>query len=88
MILSKRKLGSYGLEVSIIGLGYIGMSQSYGPADKKSLLQHCLWHWTENIAADSIKLDSAQMNILDGALVLEKVSGNRYVDCIMAIIDR
>lgn len=44
MILSKRKLGSYGLEVSIIGLGYIGMSQSYGPADKKSLLQHCLWH--------------------------------------------
>src|SRR3954453_19565526 len=33
MSLEKRKLGQQGLEVSAIGLGCMGMSQSYGPAD-------------------------------------------------------
>jgi aryl-alcohol dehydrogenase-like predicted oxidoreductase len=32
--LKKRKLGRQGLEVSEIGLGCMGMSMSYGPADE------------------------------------------------------
>src|SRR5471030_3237678 len=38
MALNKRKLGTQGLEVSAIGLGCMGMSQSYGPADETESL--------------------------------------------------
>ncbi len=38
MSLGKRKLGTQGLNVSAIGLGCMGMSQSYGPADEAESL--------------------------------------------------
>src|SRR3954467_4989738 len=36
--MKKRKLGSQGLVVSAEGLGCMGMSQSYGPADEQESL--------------------------------------------------
>jgi aryl-alcohol dehydrogenase-like predicted oxidoreductase len=42
----------------------------------------------ENIAAEAIQLDPAQMKTLDKALAPGKVSGKRYADWIMATIDR
>jgi aryl-alcohol dehydrogenase-like predicted oxidoreductase len=38
MALDKRKLGTQGLEVSALGLGCMGMSQSYGPADESEAI--------------------------------------------------
>src|ERR1035438_218418 len=37
-MLAKRRLGSQGLEVSALGLGCLGMSQSYGVADETESL--------------------------------------------------
>ncbi len=42
----------------------------------------------ENVAAENVELDSAQMKVLDDALAPGKVSGKRYADWIMATIDR
>jgi aryl-alcohol dehydrogenase-like predicted oxidoreductase len=42
----------------------------------------------ENIAAETIQLDSAQLKALDDALPPGKVSGQRYPAGIMATIDR
>jgi aryl-alcohol dehydrogenase-like predicted oxidoreductase len=42
----------------------------------------------ENVAAENVRLDPAQMKLLDDALAPGKVSGKRYADWIMATIDR
>jgi aryl-alcohol dehydrogenase-like predicted oxidoreductase len=47
--------------------------------------------WTyleENVAAETVQLDRAQMKVLDDALAPGRVSGKRYADWIMATIDR
>ena len=45
-------------------------------------------HLEENVAAERMTLDLAQMKALGDALASEKVSGPRYADWIMATIDR
>jgi hypothetical protein len=36
--MQKRKLGNSGLDVSAMGLGCMGMSANYGPADKGEMI--------------------------------------------------
>jgi len=45
-------------------------------------------HLEDNVAAGTIQLDPTQMKMLDEALTLGKISGNRYPDWVMATIDR
>jgi len=42
----------------------------------------------ENVAAEAIRLDPAEMSALDEALAPGKVAGPRYPEWIMATIDR
>ena len=42
----------------------------------------------ENLAADAVRLEAAELSALDDALGAGKVSGNRYPDWVMATIDR
>jgi aryl-alcohol dehydrogenase-like predicted oxidoreductase len=42
----------------------------------------------ENVAAASVALDPAQMQVLDEALALGKVAGPRYIPAVNALIDR
>jgi aryl-alcohol dehydrogenase-like predicted oxidoreductase len=42
----------------------------------------------ENVAAATIPLEPAEMQLLDEAMAPGKVSGKRYADRIMATIDR
>ena len=76
-MLPKRKLGRQGLEVSLIGLGCMSMSESYGPADEP-----------ESVATLHRALDLGCMLALDAALDPAKISGKRYADVLMGMVDR
>jgi aryl-alcohol dehydrogenase-like predicted oxidoreductase len=67
MALRRRKLGSQGLEVSEIGLGCMGMSQSYGPADE-----------TESIATVHRAIELG-CNFLDTAQVYGPLTNERLL---------
>jgi aryl-alcohol dehydrogenase-like predicted oxidoreductase len=87
MSLEQRTLGSQGLEVSVLGLGCIGMSQSYGTPEERDERER-VKYLEENVAAASVALDAAQMQALDAALAPGKVAGPRYNSATMATIDR
>jgi aryl-alcohol dehydrogenase-like predicted oxidoreductase len=57
MTLSTRKLGGQGLEVSAIGHGCMGMSQSYGPADETESI--ATLHWSIELGCTF--LDTAEV---------------------------
>ncbi|MDB6077889.1 MAG: aldo/keto reductase [Akkermansiaceae bacterium] len=69
----KRKLGSQGLEVSAIGLGCMGMSQSYGPADEGESI--ATLHRALELGCDFF--DTAQVY---GPLINEELLGRAFRD--------
>jgi aryl-alcohol dehydrogenase-like predicted oxidoreductase len=78
----RRTLGRQGLQVSAIGLGCMGMSDFYGPADEKTnldVLNHAL-----DIGANF--LDTADMYGIDGAneRLLSKVLRTRRDEVVLA----
>src|SRR5580704_13310293 len=66
--MQRRKLGQQGLEVSAIGLGCMGMSQSYGPADEAESI--ATLHRSIELGCDF--LDTAQVY---GPLTNEELLG-------------
>ena|SRR5450755_215709 len=80
MTLSKRKLGRQGLEVSSIGLGCMGMSQSYGPADEAESI--ATLH--RSIELGCTFFDTAQVY---GPLINEELLGRLRVDADIALPD-
>ncbi len=76
MTLQRRKLGSQGLEVSAIGLGCMGMSQSYGPADEAESI--ATLHRAIELGCDF--LDSAEVYgpLTNEALLGRALKGRRH----------
>jgi aryl-alcohol dehydrogenase-like predicted oxidoreductase len=74
MTLSRRKLGNQGLEVGALGLGCMGMSQSYGPADEKESI--ATLHRAVELGCDFF--DTAQGY---GPLTNEELLGRAFKGC-------
>jgi len=68
-------------KVRFFGLSEAGVANIRPGTKRRKYLE-------ENVAAESVQLDLAQMKMLDDALAPGKVSGRRYADWIMATIDR
>jgi len=78
----RRKIGQQGLEVSAIGLGCMGMSDFYGPADEKTSLD--VLHRAIDIGVNF--LDTADMYGINGAneRLLAKVLRTRRDEAVLA----
>jgi len=76
MTLQRRKLGSQGLEVSAIGLGCMGMSQSYGPADEAESITTL--HRTIELGCDFLDTAEVYGPLTNEALLGKALKGRRH----------
>jgi aryl-alcohol dehydrogenase-like predicted oxidoreductase len=76
MTLQRRKLGSQGLEVSAIGLGCMGMSQSYGPADEGEAI--ATLHRAIELGCDFLDTAEVYGPLTNEALLGKALKGRRH----------
>ena len=76
MTLPRRKLGSQGLEVSAIGLGCMGMSQSYGPADEAEAI--ATLHRAIELGCDFLDTAEVYGPLTNEALLGKALKGRRH----------
>jgi len=76
MTLQRRKLGSQGLEVSAIGLGCMGMSQSYGPADETESI--ATLHRAIELGCDFLDTAEVYGPLTNEALLGKALKGRRH----------
>ena len=76
MTLQRRKLGHQGLEVSAIGLGCMGMSQSYGPADEAEAI--ATLHRAIELGCDFLDTAEVYGPLTNEALLGKALKGRRH----------
>jgi len=76
MTLPRRKLGSQGLDVSAIGLGCMGMSQSYGPADEAESV--ATLHRAIELGCDFLDTAEVYGPLTNEALLGKALKGRRH----------
>ncbi len=76
MTLQRRKLGSQGLEVSAIGLGCMGMGQSYGPADEAESI--ATLHRAIELGCDFLDTAEVYGPLTNEALLGRALKGRRH----------
>jgi aryl-alcohol dehydrogenase-like predicted oxidoreductase len=76
MTLQRRQLGSQGLEVSAIGLGCMGMSQSYGPADEAESI--ATLHRAIELGCNFLDTAEAYGPLTNEALLGKALKGRRH----------
>jgi aryl-alcohol dehydrogenase-like predicted oxidoreductase len=76
MTLQRRKLGRQGLEVSALGLGCMGMSQSYGPADEAESI--ATLHRAIELGCDFLDTAEVYGPLTNEALLGKALKGRRH----------
>jgi aryl-alcohol dehydrogenase-like predicted oxidoreductase len=91
-----RQLGSSGPKVFPLGLGCMGMSDMYGPADEAESIATTLvpligartrTQFAESLATLQMTLTSADVDRIEAALPPTAVAGTRYDEHQMRVLD-
>ncbi len=96
--MQKRNLGNSGLEVSALGMGCMGMSQSYGPApDKQAMIMllnlglspsRRMERLEEDIGAVHVVLTPDDLGEINAAAAKIQIQGARLPEAVLKMTGR